>query len=252
MSKKIKTDMDSYKLTQEHLDFYEKNGYLHLKKVWSTEEVDVLRNDADDYANGLFTNKLNAHKYKGLKQIHTGKKMCDIGDAILNGRAVPIGSILFYCKPNNQYENGSTWHQDNYAGKAPNGDNYLNLAVAIDNADESNGALKVIPGSHKLGDLPCNPKANFSYDKNGRRYNSAPIGNNCELPENLPVVQLEYEAGDVLVVHSLLVHKADKNLHQDRWRRTIYFVYVNDGTAFWPGWTAKRELLDRYDSEENK
>ena len=34
----------------------------------------MLRKDADEYANGLFTNKLNAHKYKGLKQAHTGKK----------------------------------------------------------------------------------------------------------------------------------------------------------------------------------
>ena len=244
--------MDSFTLTQEQLDFYEENGYLHLKDVWSKEEVDILKKDADEYADGLFTNKLNAHKYKSLQQIHTGKKMCDIGDIILSGRAVPIGSILFYCKPGNPYENGSTWHQDNYAGKAPNGDNYLNLAVSIDDAEESNGALKIIPGSHKLGNLPCNPKANFSYDNEGRRYNSAPIGNNCELPKDLPIVQLEYKAGDVLVVHSQLVHKADKNLHSSRWRRTIYFVYVNDGTAFWPGWTAKRELLDRYDSEELK
>ena len=98
-----------------------------------------------------------------------------------------IGSILFYCKPNNPYEHGSTWHQDNYAGKAPNGDNYLNLAVALDDAEESNGALKIVPGSHKLGDLPCNPKPNFSYDEQGRRYNSAPIGNNTELPD-LPVL----------------------------------------------------------------
>ena len=45
----------------------------------------------------------------------------------------------------------------------------------------------------------------------------------------------------------LLVHKADKNEHPNKWRRTMYFVYVNDGSSFWPGWTAKRELLDRYD-----
>ena len=245
----LKTHVDSYELSAKQLNFYKDNGYLHLKKVWSDEEVNVLRGDSDEYADGLFTNKLNAHKYKSLQQAHTCKKMCDIGDTILNGRAVPIGSILFYCKPNNPYEHGSTWHQDNYAGKAPNGDNYLNLAVALDDAEESNGALKIVPGSHKLGDLPCNPKPNFSYDEQGRRYNSAPIGNNCELPD-LPVLQLEYEAGDVLVVHSQLVHKADRNEHPNRWRRTMYFVYVNDGTSFWPGWTAKRELLDRYDWSE--
>ena len=244
---KLKTHMDSYELSQEQLNFYKDNGYLHLKKVWSDEEVDVMRHDSDEYANGLFTNKLNAHKYKSLQQVHIGKKMCDIGDSLLGDRCVPIGSTLFYCKPDNQYEHGSTWHQDNYAGKTPDSGDYFNLALSIDDADSANGSLQIIPKSHKLGDLPCDPKPNFSYDEKGRRYNSAPIGNNVEIPEDLPIVQLEYGVGDVLCVHGLLVHKADKNLHPTRWRRTMYLVYVRDGSPFWPGWTAQRKLLNRYD-----
>ena len=128
---------------------------------------------------------------------------------------------------------------------------YFNLALALDDADETNGSLIVVPGSHKLGDLPCNPKANFSVDEQGRLYNSSPIGNNCELPKNLPVVQLKYSRGDVLCLHGHTVHKAIKNSHPTKWRRTVYFVYINDGDPFWPGWTAKRELLERYDSPLN-
>ena len=30
----------------------------------------------------------------------------------------------------------------------------------------------------------------------------------------------------------------------------IYFMYNEEHQPFWPGWTAKRELLDRYDSKE--
>ena len=245
----LKTYSNSYELSQDQLEFYDKNGFLKIEGMWEKEEIEVIRNDMDEFANGHFTNKLDSHYYANIQKAHTGKKMCDVADAILRARAVPIGSIAFYCKPNNPLELGSTWHQDNYAGKSPDGNNYLNLAVAVDDADKTNGSLMVVPGSHKLGMLPCNPKPNFSYDEQGRRYNSAPIGNNCELPD-LPVLQLEYEAGDVLVVHSQLVHKADKNEHPNRWRRTMYFVYVNDGTSFWPGWTAKRELLDRYDWSE--
>ena len=65
---------------------------------------------------------------------------------------------------------------------------------------------------------------------------------------SLEIVHLTYERGDVLAVHGDLAHKADKNNHPTRWRRTMYFVYINDGSAFWPGWTARRELLERYDS----
>tara|TARA_R100000008_G_C3585995_1_gene172349 strand:- start:1965 stop:2729 length:765 start_codon:yes stop_codon:yes gene_type:complete len=252
---KVKTHMDSYPLSKEQIDFYDENGYLLIKNVFPKEDIDLFRKDMDDYADDHFTNKLDSHYYNNIKRIHRGKKLCDIGDAILRDRAIPIGSIAFYCKPNNPLELGSTWHQDNYAGKSPDGNNYLNLAVAIDDADESNGSLLVVPGSHKLGDLPCNPKPNFDYDEEGRMYQSAMIGNDCELPEDLPVVQLEYKSGDVMVVNGLIVHKANRNNHPTKWRRTMYFVYIKDNEAFWPGWTAKRELLERYDSpkyvEEN-
>ena len=94
-------------------------------------------------------------------EIDTRKRypvVLDIADSIYGDRGIPVGSTLFYCKPNNKkFEHGSTWHQDNYAGRSTPG-SYLNIAIAIDDADESNGALMVVSGSHKLGDLPCNPK----------------------------------------------------------------------------------------------
>ena len=248
--KKIKTHMDSHHLTDEQIKFYDENGYLLIKGVWPKDEIDILREDMDNHTKGHFTNNLDSHYYDNWKLVHRGKKMGDIGDALLRDRAIPIGSIAFYCKPNNPLELGSTWHQDNYAGKCPDGNSYMNLAVAVDDADKSNGSLIVVPGSHKLGDLPCNPKPNFDYDEQGRMYQSSMIGNDCELPKDLPIVQLEYESGDVMVVNGLLVHKAERNNHPTKWRRTMYLVYLKNNEAFWPGWTAKRELLDRYDSPE--
>lgn len=238
------------KLTSEQINFFNENGYLHIKNVFSEEDCLKVIEESDTKAAGFYTNYLNFHKSGLFQKIHTGKTMCDIGDSLV-GRAIPIGSIFFFCKPNNSMENGSTWHQDNYAGKAPKLGAYLNLAVSFDHADESNGSLMVIPGSHKLGDLPCNPKPNFSRDSEGRLYNSSPIGNDCELPENMPIVQLEYNRGDVLCLHGHTIHKAKKNIHPTNWRRTMYYVYIEDGVPFWPGWTAKRELLERYDSPVN-
>ena len=58
--------------------------------------------------------------------------------------------------------------------------------------------------------------------------------------------------GDILVVSGLLVHKAERNIHPTKWRRILYTVYIKNGEPFWPGWTAQRCLLDRYDAEENK
>ena len=209
----VETYMDPYHVTQEDLDFYHENGYLHLKGVFPEDDINILRKDMDEYAKN-------------------------------NGR-----STAFFCKPNNPLEHGSTWHQDNYAGRSTPG-NYINIALSIDDADATNGSLMVVPGSHKLGDLPCNPKANFSKDRDGKLYNSAPVGNNCELPKGYPIVQLEYKSGDVLAVHGLLVHKAEPNPHPTRWRRSMYNVYVKNKEPFWPGWTSRRRLLERYDSHE--
>ena len=55
---KLKTHMDSYTLSQDQIDFYKENGYLLIKKVFSDDEVEIMRHDSDEYANGLFTNKL--------------------------------------------------------------------------------------------------------------------------------------------------------------------------------------------------
>tara|TARA_Y100000592_G_scaffold781_1_gene1276 strand:+ start:25241 stop:26014 length:774 start_codon:yes stop_codon:yes gene_type:complete len=255
--------MDSYSLSQQQIEFFHENGYLVVPQVWNKDEIAILREDLDEAANGHFTVRLDMHFHKSIKEAHRGKKMCDIGDAICGGRAIPIASTTFFCKPNNEKEFGSIWHQDNFAPMAPNGNNYLNLALVVDDADESNGSLIVIPGSHRLGMLSFVPTPNFEYDEKGRLVQSAPIGDAKELsdyrdengdllPEDLPIKQLEYKAGDVLVVHGLLLHKADKNMHPTRWRRTIYSVYIKENEPFWPGWTAKRQLLDRYDSPNYK
>jgi len=256
----LKTHMDSYELSQEQLDFYEENGFLLVPEVWNKEEVDIIRKDLDEAANGHFTVRLDMHFHKSIKQAHRGKKMCDIGDAICKGRAIPIASTTFFCKPNNPLEYGSIWHQDNFAPMSPNGNNYINLAIVVDDADETNGSLIVVPKSHKLGMLSFDPSPNFSKDDEGRIVQVAPIGDAKKLSDyrdsdgnvlsdDLPKLQLQYKAGDVLVVNGLLLHKADKNMHPTRWRRTIYSVYIKEREPFWPGFTAQRRLLDRYDAE---
>jgi len=251
--------MDPFTVSQEQLDFFHENGFLHISQVWNKKEIDIIRKDLDEAARDNFTVRLDMHFHKSIKQAHRGKKMCDIGDAICGGRAIPLASTTFFCKPNNPKEYGSIWHQDNFAPMAPNGGNYLNLAIVVDDADKTNGSLIVIPGSHKLGMLSFVPSPNFKKDKDGNTVQVAPIGDahklsdyknsdGNQLSDDLPTLQLEYKSGDVLVIHGLLVHKADKNLHPTRWRRTIYSVYIKENEPFWPGWTAKRQLLNRYDS----
>jgi hypothetical protein len=237
-----------YPLTQDQIQFFHENGYLHLKNVLSEEECQLLIEEADNHANGHYSNYLNMHYQPYFSLVHRGKTFCDIGDALLKNKAIPIGGTFFFCKPNNPLELGSVWHQDNYGMDCPDGGSVLNIAISLDEADITNGSLSIVPKSHLYGKLPSNPKPNFSYDENGKMYQSAPIGNDCQIPDGLEMINLTYEKGDVLCIHGNLLHKADKNTHPTKWRRTMYYIYVSEGSPFWPGWTARRELLERYDS----
>lgn len=246
------SELDRIVLSADQKQFYREYGYLHVKNCVDEATLVTLIAESESHAQGLYTNYLDMHTEPTFASLHRGGAPLQLADQIMTvfggeERAIPVGSTWFYCPPKGaSQEYGSTWHQDNYAGMAPM-HSYLNIGLALDDADASNGALMVVPGSHLLGDLPCNPKANFGRDDAGRLVTVAPIGNDCELPENLPIVQLEYKAGDLLAIHAHLVHKAERNLHPTRWRRTMYFVYNRDKTPFWPGWTAKRTLLDRED-----
>ena len=238
------------KLNLDQHEFYKKNGYLILEKVIDSDTVERLKKDADEHARGFYTNYLDMHHVGTFKEIHTGSLLCSIADQICSHRAIPIGGIFFFCQPGNPRERGSIWHQDNTAAKAPYGA-YLVLAVALDDADEKNGSLIVIPGSHLLGDLPCITKPNFMLDDQGRQV-AIPNGNPCQIPENLPQVQLTYGAGDIVIIHANIIHKAERNTSEDRWRRTMYFVYIKENEPFWPGWLSRRTLLERFDGEEAK
>lgn len=95
--------------------------------------------------------------------------------------------------------NGSStlpWHQDSVAVDVQ-ARPLVSIVIAIDELDESNGCLEVIPGSHKRGLLPHTP---------------GPFGLQADLGSepiaSLPVV---LKAGDAVVLSGGLVHRAGKN-----------------------------------------
>jgi ectoine hydroxylase-related dioxygenase (phytanoyl-CoA dioxygenase family) len=232
-------------LNQTQKDFYRENGYLALVGLISPAECDELARAADVVADGHYSNILNLHlKSEAFHRLVVHPSILTAVDEIQGARMIPIGSIFFFCKPGNDLEKGSAWHQDNYAPKAPYG-SYLVAAVALDDADEANGSLIVYPGTHKLGDLPSKPSKNFEFDASGKIVAAYPIGNEVQVPPGYAPVRLKYLKGTVLILHGHIVHGADANPSPTRWRRKIYQHYIKDGDPFWPGWNARRALVER-------
>lgn len=97
------------------------------------------------------------------------------------------------------------WHQDNgYTPLDP--EEYLTCWLALDDADEANGAMQLLPGSHRWGTVPHrDDKAKNPYFRVG--YDGDDAG-----------VLVPLRRGDVLVFSSLAMHRSGPN-RSDRDRR---------------------------------
>lgn len=241
--------MKKFKCTDYQRNFYNKNGYLVVKSVFSKKECHSFIKEAHKVCK-LETVTSNLYrKSKKFLNLCRDKRILSIADSIIKWRMVPIGDLFFFAKSKSDKEAGSVPHQDNYAQRAEYGA-YMAIAVYFDEATLDNGALRVYPGSHKLGQVASNPKPNWVYDKKGKVIKANAIGNNCIIPKKFKNKEkiVELEAGDILLFHGHLIHYASKNMSETKkYRRAIYLKYIKNGYAFWPGWTEKRELIDRKD-----
>jgi phytanoyl-CoA hydroxylase len=99
-------------------------------------------------------------------------------------------------------------HQDNqYIRHFP----IIAAWVALDDCDEANGQMTVIPGSHQKGLLPVE-KADLSVSfTNGQSV----------IPEGMSQIGVEMKAGDVLFFGGFIIHGSYPNKTTDRFRRSF-------------------------------
>jgi len=236
--------------TEEDRKFYKKNGYIVFRSVLTQKECDQYIKESHKVCKNNLTVTSNIYrKSKKFENLLKHKKILSLADTLLKWRVIPIGDIFFFGKSKNKKESGSVPHQDNYAQRAEYGA-FMACGVYFDEAIEDNGALRVYPGSHKLGEIKSDPKPNWVYDKKGKIIKANPIGNNTIIPKKFKKKEkiVELGRGDILFFHAHLIHYAKKNNSNTRkFRRACYLKYIKNGYAFWPGWTERRVLIERGD-----
>lgn len=230
--------------------YYNTNGYIVFRSVLTKKECENFKKEAHRVCKKNITVTSNIYrKSKKFLSLLKNKKILSLADSLLKWRVIPIGDIFFFSKSKNKKESGSVPHQDNYAQRAEYGA-FMACGVYFDEALIDNGALRVYPGSHKLGEIKSQPKPNWVYDKNGKIIKANPIGNNTIIPKKFRNKEkiVELNAGDIVFFHAHLIHYAKKNNSEIRkYRRACYLKYIKNGYAFWPGWTERRVLIDRGD-----
>ena len=104
------------------------------------------------------------------------------------------------------------WHQDYgywYKNEFLLPDQMMSVMVAITDANQENGCLQVIKGSHKMGRV----EHGFAGEQVGasQRYVDLAL-------KTMDLVYVELKAGDVLFFHSNILHRSEANLSdKPRW-----------------------------------
>jgi len=202
---------------------FEENGFLHVRGVVSEEELEILRGSAtkiteiaanDRIANPDYTYSHLPHIEKPV--LYRVDYMQAKAEAFLNllghpqilglaeslqGRNMIAGLTFSMVTKSKGYGAAIPWHSDPAFCKVRNG---INIGIYLDDADESNGMLWVVPGSHKKNDYDLQELI----EQHGFR-----------LPGAIPVPT---KAGD-LVIHSEAVLHGSPVTRSDKPRRVVYY-----------------------------
>lgn len=116
---------------------------------------------------------------------------------------------------------GQAWHQDERF--IPTRDRSLVGAwIALDDADEENGCLWVIPGSHRAGYLwPTRPHDDpEEFDPS----------DSCHGFDDTGAIAVPARAGDVVFFNGYLLHRSLRNRSVDRSRRALVNHYMSSSS----------------------
>jgi ectoine hydroxylase-related dioxygenase (phytanoyl-CoA dioxygenase family) len=127
-----------------------------------------------------------------------------------------------------RFGSAKPYHQDNFYFRCHPDDEVITAWLALDDADEQNGCLRYIDGSH-LG--PIIPHEQVA----GEEYNHVPLPELIDLSKESPA---RVRKGGVVFHHSKALHTSHRN-SSDRWRKGWATHWVTANV------TCEKETLDR-------
>jgi len=241
-------------ITQNDVEFYKNQGYLVVADVVSEPELATLRSELDRLVQDSATITQNNHIYD-LEQSHSSleprvrrikephKVMPSVADLMRKPELVSIltrligPGVRFQTAKLNMKSAGFgaavEWHQD-WAFYPHSNDDLLAVGVMLDDVEDINGPMQVIPGSHK-GKV---------YDHHADGYFCGaidPLHNRIDIESAVP---LKGKAGSVTFHHVRTIHGSALN-KSDRSRNFLLYQFTaNDA---WPLIDSVKDL-ELYDS----
>ena len=245
-------DGNNYWLTREQIDSYHRDGYIVLDDVVSEEELasfeplyqkfiegkvpDMGRDFCDmsgpydrKFEEFQLVNAVLPRKYRPELENNVFELRAESIAKQLLGEEILLDYDQFLAKLPNKCGAKFAWHQD--LGYWPTGTPdtlTTTCSLALDDADNENGCLQVVPGSHLEPELRPHRPMHSASGNAGDREDSHVL--TAELTESDQVVSLPVRRGSVSVHNEKIVHGSPGN-QSDRWRRTYIVAHRSRATV---------------------
>ena len=198
-------------LSDQQINFYNEKGYVAPIDVLSKKEANEIRQEIEiiekNWPKALEgINRNYVHLISPVfNKVCLNKNILDAVESIIGKNILICGTTLFIKNPK---EKGFvSFHQDaKYIGLEPH--NWVTVWVAITDANEKNGCMRMLSGSHKENLRHHEQK----FDENNLLTRGQTI-KNVSLDKTDPVI---LKAGQMSLHHPKIVHGSGLNYSDDR------------------------------------
>jgi ectoine hydroxylase-related dioxygenase (phytanoyl-CoA dioxygenase family) len=211
---------------------FQQQGFTLVPHLFSPEEVEAYKGhymalrQQDSYEGDFagvdtdaidplkrFPRMIHMHRWDALSlDWLTDKRLDACMTAFLGESPFAVQTMIYFKPPGSR---GQALHQDNFYLKVQPG-TCLAAWLALDDCDEENGCLQIVPGTHDIPEL-CPEEADISQSFTDV---TVPLASGMQ-PR--PVLM---KAGDVLFFNGQLVHGSFPNTSRERFRRALIGHYI--------------------------
>jgi phytanoyl-CoA hydroxylase len=221
--------------TQKIKHFYDEHGYIAIKDFLDEKETTALVVETDRFVKTVvptlpheivyYENKEDSSTLKQIqhidqhdeyfKKIAGSSKVVNLAELLLGGKAVLKNMQYFNKVPRIGKETPA--HQDGFYFKIKP-QFALTMWLSLDYADSQNGAVYYIPGSHKKGMRQHGKTSVLGFSQGVTDWSD---------DDSKAEVPMAAKPGDLLVHHSMTIHRANPN-QSNRHRKSIGFIFYRE------------------------
>ena len=214
-------------LTDEQLNTYGEQGYLRLGRTLTDKGLELMIEQCMaawrrtkgkfDTTNTWLQNSLLPqihHHAPIVRDYYFEGPLVNVAEQVIGPNIKGANSQLTFKLRGNTMPFG--WHQDNAYGEL-DPYNAISCLTALDDADKSNGCIRLVPGSHKEGQA----KITLSTEDKKKQ-----VEIDLDVDEHR-AVPVPMKAGECLFFNCWMLHKSEGNHSKDRDRRILFVRYAD-------------------------